>query len=65
MLFEEVVEQAVNPDWEGFNNMTKHVHEWRSYIPEQLEKRWFEIPLESRMYMIAVAEDAAGRENWD
>ena len=65
MIFEHVVQAAREPEWEEFHKQLKHVHDWRTYIPEGFEKNWENIPIECRMYMVGVADNAASMESWD
>jgi hypothetical protein len=41
------------------------VHNWRNYIPECVQDMWADLPEEARVIAWAMAEDIAGREEWE
>lgn len=49
------------PDW----NEGGKVHNWRTYIPEALQRRWLSLSEETRTVAAAMAQEQAGREEWD
>ena len=57
--------EAVYPNWEEYDQKTKRIHDWRSYITDGVRVAWFEIPLEGRIAVIEVAQECADREEWD
>ena len=64
-LFEENIEQAENPNWEQFDNEWKHVHDWRTYITDEVREQWAVIDLEARCIAINIAQSCADQEHWD
>lgn len=44
---------------------THRVHEWRNYIPEEMESMWADLPFEARVLVFMVCEEAAQRDEWD
>jgi hypothetical protein len=58
-------EAALSPDWADFDNRNKHVHDWRTYVTDEVRAIWETIPLEGRMALIHCCESAADREEWD
>lgn len=58
----EVLEAQIHePKWEE----TSRVHDWRSYIPEEVRKIWTSIGYLGRRVIIIICENAAGREEWE
>lgn len=57
--------EVYNPQWEKFRKESKHVHDWRTYIPENIQKMWNDISVESRLMMYEVADYAASQEHWE
>lgn len=41
------------------------VHDWRSYVPDELEAMWPTLSPEVRMAVAVVAQIAASNEEWD
>ena len=64
-LFKENIEQAENPNWEQFDSEWLHVHDWRSYITDEVRKQWALIDLEARCIVIHIAQACANKESWD
>ena len=64
-LFKENIEQAENPDWEQFDSKWLHVHDWRSYITDEVREQWALIDLEARCIVIHIAQACANKESWD
>ncbi len=65
MLFEENKDSANNPDWEGYDDEWKHVHDWRTYITNEVRERWAAIDLEARCIVINIAQSCADEEHWN
>lgn len=61
----QYIESAKNPDWEEFDKEWKHVHDWRTYITEEVKTNWDKIPLIGRCAIISCCKEVASRENWD
>jgi len=57
--------EVYNPEWEKFHKQFKAVHDWRTYIPENIQKMWDSISIEGRLLMYEVADYAASMEHWD
>lgn len=57
--------EVYHPKWGEFQKESKHVHDWRTYIPEHLQEIWEEIAIESRLLMFEVADYAASMEHWE
>lgn len=65
-IFEQFVEDAENPDWKEFDNhLGRHVHDWRSYITEEVRENWEQLSLIARCAVISCCEEVAGNEEWD
>ena len=41
------------------------VHEWRNYVPREVRAIWHELSDDARGVAYLIAEEAAGREEWD
>jgi hypothetical protein len=41
------------------------VHDWRNYIPEELQKVWEDLPIEAKYAAYIVAYEQASKEDWD
>lgn len=50
-----------NPD---FENKSK-VHDWRNYIPLDIQSIWLSLSEETRLIAAYMAERQADREDWD
>ena len=64
-LFEENTEKAENPNWDEFDNERKQVHDWRTYIMDEIREQWDVIELEARCIVIEMAQSCADKESWD
>lgn len=65
-LLEEHKETAENPEWEKYDNhFGKHVHDWRTYVSDEVRKIWNELPLIAKCAVISVCEEMADNEQWD
>ena len=62
--FKENIEQAENPNWEQFDSELKPVHDWRSYITDEVREQWDVIGLEARCIVIHIAQACANKESW-
>lgn len=56
-----VLARLENPQWESTNGR----HDWRRYIPEDVQDLWLELPLEARMVALLMAEAQANLEEWE
>jgi hypothetical protein len=59
------LEDVINPKWEEFDAKYKHVHDWRSYVTNEVRHLWFALSFETRVAVIACCEKAASEENWE
>lgn len=41
------------------------VHDWRNYVPSEIQEIWNELSTEAKMVASIIADDVAGREEWD
>ncbi len=41
------------------------IHNWRTYVPEVLEKTWHTLSPETRLVIIAMAEAQSDKETWE
>jgi len=44
---------------------THRCHDWRNYIPDELQTSWKDLSYEARVVAYLVAKPHADRENWD
>ena len=66
MVFDDyVLEEARNPDWEEFDSLNKRIHDWRSYVTEEVREAWFSLPEIARCVVILCCDETAGNEEWD
>ena len=49
----------------NWNGLWGRVHNWRNYVPEEVQKLWFDLPLETRLIIYKMANDLARREEWE
>lgn len=61
MLFDNHLEKAKDPNWEGSSG----IHDWRDYIADKIKKNWETLPLEVRCAVIEQCQDIADKEEWD
>lgn len=52
---------AINPDWDKAGR----VHDWRNYISERVRELWPSFSDEQKIAIAEMADEHAGRENWD
>lgn len=64
-LVEKHREAAENPNWVTYDAPGWRVHDWRSYITEDVRASWDAMPLEAKCAIIDCCQDAADREEWD
>jgi len=64
-LVNEHYNEAVNPNWKEFDRQWKHIHDWRTYITDEVRTNWDKIPLIGRCAIISCCKETAGNENWD
>jgi hypothetical protein len=50
---------ALNPDWAGYDQKSKAIHDWRNYVTEKVRNIWDTIPIEGRLAIIDCCESAA------
>ena len=55
---------ALDPEWASFDADRKHVHDWRTYVTDEVRKQWEAIPVLGRCAVIDCCQDAADREHW-
>lgn len=65
LWYDIYLKEAQNPDWEIFDAEAMHVHDWRSYITDEVREMWFNIPLIGRCAVIACCENVASNEEWN
>lgn len=41
------------------------VHDWRNYVPGEIRTAWPHLSTETRMAVFLLAEEMAGREEWE
>lgn len=61
MSDDDLPQDWLSPNWATVGR----VHDWRNYIPESLQVRWFALSSETRMVAAALAQAQADREEWD
>jgi len=64
-MIEQYKEQAENPNWKEFDKQRKHIHDWRTYITEEVRVIWEDVSLIGRCAIISCCENVAGNEEWD
>jgi hypothetical protein len=65
-FLQQFVDRASFVDWPEFHQQTKHMHDWRTYVPTELrDKAWDALTLETRCALVAAGEEMADREDWD
>jgi hypothetical protein len=57
-------EEAVWEDDPKFDKARKY-HDWRNYVPQEIQKVWPDLGLEARVMVYIAAEHQAQSENWD
>lgn len=62
---EKYREDALNPNWAEFDSRKRHMHDWRTYVTENVRAIWDTIPVEGRMALIDCCDDVASREEWE
>ncbi len=50
-----------NPQWEKRNR----VHDWRTYIPKELQDVWYDLSSDARIVAYYMAKEMADKEEWD
>lgn len=63
--YEQYTAEAENPNWEVFDSKHKHIHDWRSYITDEVRENWFDISLIGRCALISCCEVVANDEEWE
>jgi len=41
------------------------VHDWRNYVPEELQKDWNQLTERERQIIFVMADERASAEDWD
>ena len=59
------IKDADNPNWKEFDAKDKHIHDWRTYITEEVRENWCLINLLGRCAIISCCEAMADNEEWD
>ena len=59
------IKMADNPDWDGFDNIVKPIHDWRTYVTDEVREMWETIRLAGRYAIVSICEEMASNENWD
>ncbi len=54
-----------NPNWEEFESTFKHIHDWKSYVSDELKKHWCNIDEKSKAIFASCLQDIADREHWE
>jgi hypothetical protein len=61
-----LAEQVDNPDWAGYDShQGPHVHDWRTYVPLELQLTWGSFTKPQRVLLVATFQNIADREHWD
>lgn len=55
---------AKDIDKPDFDN-TEKVHDWRNYVPDIAIDNWDKLSLETRTYIVYMAENQASSEEWE
>ena len=58
---ERARDEVESPDWDAASK----VHDWRNHVPRELKDVWHILGYEAKLVVYAMAEDAAGREEWE
>jgi len=61
LLFPDQKEWIENPNFED----TSRVHNWRRYVPQEIEDVWNQLLPETRIAVIMMAEIQSDKEEWD
>lgn len=64
-LVDKHKKDAENPDWKTYDAPGWRVHDWRTYITEDVRACWDALTLEAKCAVIDCCQDAADREEWD
>jgi len=65
MLFPENKKEALQPNWEAYEKILVPVHDWRTYVSEEIRQNWKTLSIESRCIIINLAQSFADNEEWD
>lgn len=57
-----VEKEAESPN---FDYRGKRVHDWQTYVSEELQEMWFDIDLKVRCAIIRSCQEQADAEHWD
>lgn len=61
ITYQNAVNTITAPDW----NRAGRVHDWRNYVPEDLQCLWPELAMETKLVIFLMAEAQANGEEWD
>lgn len=64
-FIEENKEEASSPEWGEFDSKWKHVHDWRTYITDELRQNWDSLSLETRCALVNCCQQCADAEIWN
>lgn len=64
-IFDCDIADYADPNWAEHDAKLKHVHEWKSYIGEELRGMWGTFSDGQKKAIAANAQDIADREQWD
>jgi hypothetical protein len=53
-----------NLDKPEFENAGR-VHDWRNHVPDDIKEVWGQLSYEAKFIAAYVADEAAGKEEWD
>ena len=59
------VKRINNPNWVEYFESSVHVHDWRTYIPDEIKGYWVALNEEAKYIAYAMAEMQASQEEWD
>lgn len=53
-------------DWESWRReMGRPIHEWRVYVTDEVRALWHTFTPEQKVAVMRMADEMAGREQWD
>jgi len=50
-----------NPNWKSGGR----VHNWKNHVPFEIKEAWAELSHKEKLFVIATADYAADKEEWD
>jgi len=57
----DAIERMNSPQWK----QDIYVHDWERYIPNELQRIWNSLLIETRLMAYLLAEEQAGNEEWE